>query len=314
MTTLLFDPSIASSNLGDQIIIEAVKREISNLLPSEQIITAPTQEVISNISLRQAKNAKFRFVGGTNLLSSKMLRYAQWKIGLLQALKLKNVTLMGVGWWQYQPPPDLYTRTILRSILSHEEMHSVRDEYTRRMLSKIGIKNTINTGCPTMWQLTPEHCESITARRSTKAVLTLTDYHQDKQRDRNILDLLQKFYSTVYFWPQGSGDLRYLDSLRPIGVIRLTPSLRDYDQLLSSDDDIDFIGTRLHGGVRALQFKHRALIIAVDNRAQEISKDTGLPVAARDDLESIRKWIKNPGPTLIRMDSSAIDKWREQFK
>jgi hypothetical protein len=42
--------------------------------------------------------------------------------------------------------------------------------------------------------------------------------------------------------------------------------------------DVDFVGARLHGGIRALQRGRRTLTIALDNRAREIAGDTGMPV------------------------------------
>jgi hypothetical protein len=313
MSIALFDPSIASTNLGDQIILDAVHLELTDLLPQEQIISLPTQEVISRISIQHAMHAKHRLVGGTNLLSARMREYKQWQITLRQSLDLHDVTLMGVGWWQYQGKPDLYTRTILRKVLSRQRLHSVRDQYTLQKLTSIGIDNVLNTGCPTMWRLTPEHCSGIAASKAAAVVLTLTDYHPDPANDIRLIDLLKKHYTTVYFWPQGRGDMGYFRSLQRDGVDILRPSLAAFDEVLQSAAALDFVGTRLHGGVRAMQKLRRALIVTVDNRAKEISADTGLPIAARDDLEAVEHWISHPSATRINMNWAAISKWKSQF-
>jgi polysaccharide pyruvyl transferase WcaK-like protein len=313
MTIALFDPSIASTNLGDQIILDAVYCELTDLLPREQVITVPTQEVISPISIQRAKLATHRLVGGTNLLSARMGQYKQWQITLRQSLSLHDVTLMGVGWWQYQDEPDLYTRTILRNVLSRQKPHSVRDEYTRKKLLSIGIENVLNTGCPTMWRLTPEHCTRIPACKADAVVLTLTDYHADPVSDVRLIDSLRKHYATIYFWPQGSGDMDYFRSLQRPSIEVLQPRLAAYDELLRTAATLDFVGTRLHGGVRAMQHLRRALVLAVDNRAREISADTGLPIAARGDLLAVEKWINHPSPTAILMNWPAISEWKSQF-
>ena len=313
MSIALFDPSIASGNLGDQIILDAVRKELTDLLPQEQIITLPTQEVISYISIQRAMQARYRLVGGTNLLSSRMRQYKQWQITLLQSFRLHDVTLMGVGWWQYQEQPDLYTSTILRNLLSRHKLHSVRDEYTRKKLNSIGIDNVLNTGCPTMWQLTPEHCSRVSSSKADAVVLTLTDYHPDPTNDIRLIDVLRNNYTTVYFWPQGSGDIYYLRTLNQDGLKVLRPSLKAYDELLRDAASLDFVGTRLHGGVRAMQYLRRALILAVDNRAKEISADTGLQIAARDDLAAIHQWISHPSKTSISMNTKAISDWKSQF-
>lgn len=313
MSIALFDPSIASENLGDQIIIDAVVRELTDIFPTEQLVHLPTQEVVSRRTFRLARAAERRFVGGTNLLSSHMTKYRQWQVGLLSTLFMKDITLLGVGWWQYQDKPGIYTSTVLSRILSKNVKHSVRDQYTKDQLGKIGIENVINTGCPTMWRLTDSHCKSILVKKSSRVVFTLTDYKRDVVNDRALISLLRELYETVTFWPQGSFDLSYLKTLTDVsGIEILPPTLAAFNENLARGE-VDFVGTRLHGGVRALQRKRRALILAVDNRAVEISRDTGLPVVDRADLERVRIWILNPSSPPVTMNHAAIAQWKSQF-
>lgn len=313
MTVALFDPSIASGNIGDEIILDSVRRELRMLLPGEHVVSIPTQERITGISIRTVNRATLRIVGGTNLLSSRMLRYRQWQIGLAQAVRMRKVVLMGVGWWQYQSAPDLYTRMLLRRLLSPDLVHSVRDDYTRGKLLCMGVANVLNTGCPTMWRLTPEHCRHLPVRKAPEVVLTLTDYCTDPARDGALIEHLQRHYAVVHFWPQGAGDIPYVRALGARNLTFVQPDLRSYDELLTGIEEIDFVGTRLHGGIRAMQCKRRALILAVDNRAREIGADTGLPVAERGDLRGIADWIEQPRATEIRMNWPAIERWRAQF-
>ena len=95
-------------------------------------------------------------------------------------------------------------------------------------------------------------------------------------------------------------------------AIYVKPSLQALDEILTID--IDYLGTRLHAGIRALQNKKRTLILAVDNRAIEISKDTNLPVVPRNDWESITSWIESDYTTQIILPWSNIDKWKSQFQ
>ena len=53
-----------------------------------------------------------------------------------------------------------------------------------------------------------------------------------------------------------------------------------------ANTEFDYVGTRLHAGILALNYRKRTLIIAVDNRAAEMKTDINLPVIARGDLES----------------------------
>lgn len=312
MSLVLFNPSIATENVGDLIIIDAVVRELKAIFPDEPIISLPTQDILGRFSKQVSFKARHRVVGGTNLLSSHMLRYRQWKIGLLDSIKINDVVLMGVGWWQYQNSPDIYTKTLLRRVLSSEKMHSVRDQYTKEKLASIGINNVINTGCPTMWGLTPEHCAKIPATKSDNVVFTLTDYKKNPKCDKAFIQLLKKHYGRLYFWPQGSGDFKYFEEINPGGVDIIPPTLDAFNLLLERDSSLDFVGTRLHGGVRAIQRLRRTLILAVDNRALEIAKDTLLPVVDRADFSAIEHWIENPSSLKLRMNFSEINKWRNQ--
>lgn len=313
MHIALFNPWIASSNSGDQIIYEAVFKIISTILPEAHIINFQTQDIVSNYSIRLANDCHLRIVGGTNLLSSNMLKYKQWKINVIQSLLLKPVILMGVGWWQYQSNPDFYTKTILKNILSKDFLHSVRDNYTAEKLRSIGFSNVVNTGCPTMWGLTSKHCESIPVSKSNKAIVTITDYKPNYQLDREFLLCIVNNYQEVFLWPQGMNDVHYFHSLGIDGITILPHSIKYFDDHFSDINKPDFIGTRLHAGIRALQHQARALIIAVDNRAIEISKDTGLHVVNRGNNEAVEAWIKSPVPTRIVLNLNEINKWKSQF-
>jgi len=127
-----------------------------------------------------------------------------------------------------------------------------------------------------------------------------------------LLNTLKRHYETVYFWPQQREDDAYFKSLGISGVRSISPSLKAYDRVLQ-DEDCDFIGTRLHGGIRALQKHRRCLVIAIDNRATEISKDFELPVLARKESADVANWIYGETPTRVNLPVSAIAAWRAQF-
>ena len=312
MTIALFNPSIATENLGDYIIIDSVLAELGELFPNDCIVSIPTQDVIGRFSGRVSGSAIHRFVGGTNLLSSHMLIRKQWKLRLSNLSYLKDITLMGVGWWQYQRNPDIYTAKILKSVLSNIKLHSVRDQYTKKKLESIGIRNVINTGCPTMWRLTPEHCKKIPAAKADSVVITLTDYKKHPESDQKLIHELMSLYDRSYFWPQGSGDYEYIKSLNVTNLKVIPPTLDAFNQLLGYEVGLDYVGTRLHGGVRAIQKLRRALILAVDNRAVEISRDTNLPVAARDNYAAIQNWILNPAHLMLNINFQGIREWKNQ--
>jgi len=218
---------------------------------------------------------------------------------------------MGVGWRDYMGKPDMYTRLILRRMMASPYMHSVRDSYTLAKLTFAGGK-VINTACPTMWSLTEEHCAKIPLSKGDSVVTTLTYYNPDPVHDSILLTTLKRNYERVYFWPQQSEDDAYFKSLGIDGIRSIRPSLKAYDEVLLNED-CDFIGTRLHGGIRALQKGRRCLIIGIDNRAAEISKDSDLPVLPRSRSAELVNWIYGEEPTRVKLPLTAIAEWSAQF-
>ena len=160
-TIVHLDPSLYSPNLGDQIIADSVRPIIARLAGAVPPLRLSTQKYWGPLALRQASSRRALIVGGTNLLTSHMKVYRQWKLRGYQASLLHGrALLMGVGWWQYQDRPDRYTAHLLRSLLA-DTPHAARDSYTTRQLESIGIP-VLNTGCPTMWEL-PKHPEKATS-------------------------------------------------------------------------------------------------------------------------------------------------------
>ncbi|CAN5194791.1 N/A [soil metagenome] len=312
---LVYDTSIASANTGDSIIMDAVYRELTSIFENDYLINVPTHIGLKlNDQRKLNRDCDTVIVGGSNLLSSNMNDYNQWRINMTDSLFLKKAILLGVGWWQYQEPPNLYTRTLLKRVLSKNLIHSVRDEYTEIKLKHIGFENVLNTGCPTLWKLTVDHCEEITEKKSGSVVFTLTDYNKDTKNDLSMIDTLLKNYSHIHFWPQGSGDLSYLKSINKLENINvLGNTLTDFDELLNNTEGLDYIGTRLHGGIRALQRKRRTIIISIDNRAKEMGKNYNLPVIEREQVSDLDDLINSKMEIRIKLPVDAINSWRNQF-
>ena len=259
----LFDPGVEnnqgslSSNLGDLIIREAVIRELNGVFGNPSLISISTKIRLTNAQKKLISNCGWKFVGGTNLLSSNMLTYRQWKVSILDAISCSNAILFGVGWWQYQNKPDLYTEFLLKTLLSSNYIHSVRDEYTKRKLEFAGIYNVVNTGCPTMWPLLWLDPRDIPNEKSANVIVMLTDYFQNREFDYTLIGMLKREYKNLYFWPQGRDDVSYLLSLGIDGIYILDHTLDALDLLLSSSEELDYIGTRLHGGDSVFEYAQK---------------------------------------------------------
>lgn len=309
----VFDTTISDYNLGNQIIMESVYKHLYEVFPDDFFFKLPYME-ITNHTVGYIKRSDYVFFGGTNSLSGQMERYKQWDLNLRKSFAVKDVILMGIGWWQYQGKTSWYTRFLLRNVLSKEFFHSARESHTQEKLREIGIENVINTGCPTLWDLTPEHCSKIPRVKAKNVLLTLTDYHKNISRDKKILEVLQRNYETIYYWIQGEGDLDYINSIRKNeNIVLVQPRLEAYDLLLSKPD-IDYVGTRLHAGIRALQKFKRALIIGIDNRALEMEKDFNLPVLNQTAIEALEARITGEHALGIDLPQTSIAQWKNQFK
>ena len=309
----LLDVSITSENLGDQIISDAVKSVLENIFPDAFLVQLTTHEFHFWESWRIIDGCDLVFVGGSNLLKSNMIRNNQWKISPLDYFRRKENILIGCGWWAYQGPPKWYASMMLNKILSKKYTHSMRDKYSVSQLGSASIGNAINTSCVTMWGLSAQHCSEVPKQKAPVAVFTLTGYRKDHSADRALFELMLRKYEKVYFWVQQPEDHAYGLAITDGRAIFIPPNLQRFTDFLK-ENDVDYIGTRLHGGIRALQCGKRSLILSIDNRATEISRDTNLPVVERGNTAAIEAWIDLPAATDIRLPQAAIDAWRDQFK
>ncbi len=327
MTICILDPGLQtqsgspSTNLGDLIIQDAVNQEIGALFPDQTIYRCSTHEPMTGEQFAAIAKIPLIIVGGTNLLTSRMRPYNrwnehfkcwsnQWAIHLLDAWRIRRAVLLGCGWVDYQGEPDIFTRLMYKTVLAKKGFHSVRDAYSKQKLNNAGISNVLNTNCVTMWNLLRKRMETIPTTKAESALVMLTDYRKDHTLDAQLLQILVKRYRQVYAWPQGTEDAAYLQELNFSGVV-LERTLEGLDRFIQSDISFDYIGTRLHGGIRCLQNLRRALILEVDNRAREIAQDTGLPTTKRDNFEAIEAWIERSEPICLRLNEEAIQQWRE---
>ena len=109
----------------------------------------------------------------------------------------------------------------LRCVLSSTAIHSVRDTYTAHMLAAIGVTNTVNTACPSLWGFTPERCAVLPRIKADNVVTTVTSYMKDRKTDQRLLDFLRARYREVYAWTPTASDYEYVLSLDPaVRVIR----------------------------------------------------------------------------------------------
>ena len=182
-------------------------------------------------------------------------------------------------------------------------------ENPRQAVRSIGIQNVINTGCPTLWGFTSEACAALPKTRAEAVVTTLNTYIPDHTLDGRLIETLRARYKTIYAWVQTAEDHAYLKSFGE-DVVILEPSLAAYDALLREAPSLDYVGNRLHGGIRALQHGRRAIIVEIDNRAREMGRDFNLPTVERDDFARLEAMIDGALDIDVRPPTEIIAQWK----
>lgn len=322
---LLLDTSVGSDNKGDDIIMECVREELSPILDRLYEMTLPTHvppfhwyQVIRDSSyLHYFSDCEYKFVGGTNLLIPNLLtHFPQWNINLFNYRPLKGVVLVGVGAGanceSAKGIKSFYTKYLYRRLLNGAYYHSVRDGRTRSYLDSIGIKS-INTGCVTTWKLTPQFCETIPREKASEVVFTLTPSSYIDYRDQLLIDILKRNYNIVSFWPQGVKDKEYLSHFNNLEGIRILPSTKSAYKEHLMDNEVDYVGTRLHAGIFALRHRRRSLIIVIDERARSINSDIRLPSIEKDNITEVESVINSSIFTRIEINQGGIEEWKKQF-
>ncbi|HKZ68059.1 MAG TPA: hypothetical protein VJ111_16945, partial [Chitinophagaceae bacterium] len=154
---------------------------------------------------------------------------------------------------------------------------------------------------------------------SNTCLFTLTDYETSPGADEELLNILFKYFDKLTFFPQGAEDEEYIQSL-PLykknkeKILMLPHSYNEFKNYLSANE-ITYVGTRLHGGIKCLQHNYESLIISFDNRSVEIARDTNLPICPRSDYSQLLDWLegKKVFKEGIILPKEAIERWQNQF-
>lgn len=306
---VIIDTSISSDNLGDEIIMYYTEKALGDMIDFDKCYRVASHSYPSEHDIEEMKKAKYVIVCGTNILSPQMELYSGWRFNK-KMIHLDNVVLVGVGWWGYKKP-SLYSKYVYRNIFSKNVIHSTRDKETADMLKSIGINHVLNTDCLTTWGLDTD-CLQVPRKKCDKVIFTVTAVMHDPEHDKSMIKILQNKYNQLYFWPQADEDLDYLKNICDTSKITiLDRTLKAYTDLLQKEE-IDYVGSRLHGGIHALHHHRRTIIIAVDNRAIEMARETNLPVIKSSETNSkLAQMIDNEWVTDIKLNNDTAEKWKE---
>lgn len=307
MENALLDTSLESKNDGDKIIVRSIEEFFTGIDAWDRF---PTHVALTETELLEARAKETLVVTGTNILSSNLREFRQWPLDSESIDAFENkVILLGVGWWQYQRRVKTATVKDLKKMVYEGIPASARDQYTADRLNSMGIP-ALNTACPTMWRL-PDQIPPV--GNNEECVFTLTDYNPHRRLDPQLVSLLASSYERLVIWPQGPGDQELLQRMPlPRNVVVAPRGLRSLDEHLQGRD---YVGTRLHAGIRAAQMGCPTLVLAVDNRAMEIGRDTGFPVIPRDSgPRAVKAEFVATQPRNLRLPKQAINDWVELFE
>ena len=322
----LLDTSICSTNRGDELIMSCIEEEMRDILEDAFLLRVPTHLSLSSFfktlmrlpdSLHEISMAEYKFIGGTNLLQANMMnRTNQWDINLWNSRVLKGSICVGVGSNGILKGKNCnyYTKALYTKVLSNQFIHSTREDKASLLIENLGL-SCLNTGCASLWKLTPSFCTGIPMERTDAVIFTLTDYNRDHIRDKDMILFLLREYKTVNIWLQGIYDYEYLreliDEKTRSRIIVIPPSVEKYKEILSYP--IDYVGTRLHAGIYALRQGRRAIILGLDDRMRSMQDCFGVNYVEREDQSMFRERVYSTFRTNIRLNQTAIDQWKGQF-
>ena len=87
---MLFDTSVASLNIGDQIIMDATQKQLRKLFPDDYFLTTSTHDIIGKQTFMINEMADFSFLGGSNILNDKFSfrNKNQWRLSIFIIKKI----------------------------------------------------------------------------------------------------------------------------------------------------------------------------------------------------------------------------------
>lgn len=326
---VLLDPALhdnnglESKNLGDLIISESILKILEELFPSKQILRISTHAVIDPKNRHLINSSYLAFIGGTNLITSDVRKcYRQFRVrsGKLVWLYpgIQRLVLFGCGWgYGYGEKMHYKASFFYRRILHPDFVHSLRDQYSTDKLAQEGGIQTINTSCPTTWSIRSFIKTSVNFKDT--CLFTLTDHKTDLLADNELLKIIIRHFSKIIFYPQGYFDIEYLQTLPAYkenkNRVGLLPHSYQLFKEFITTNSLTYIGTRLHAGIKCMENNHKSIIVAIDNRAKEMSKDIFLPICVRGEYTVLNEWLMgreifNNG---IVLPHSNIAAWKNQF-
>ena len=262
---VICDTALASSNVGDEIILDSICNGMSDVFEENFSLRLATH--VNNFSAKQVAHSYVKqfLHKGTKI---KYFQQADWKFVCgTNLIAQKRLFKINTQWKLYPSNLSIYKNCIL-----------------------IGVK--------------ADNC-----------IISVSGYKPQTapENDAKMIEIVRKNYRDVRVWIQTTEDEYYLDRLPGGSDLKRIYSLKRYRQALQ-EGNVDYVGTRLHGGVFAMQNFCRSLIISIDHRAEGFHKTNNLPILRREEIpDRLESLINSEFATEIILNSEAIAEFKSQF-
>ncbi|SFA43802.1 Polysaccharide pyruvyl transferase [Paracoccus halophilus] len=205
----------------------------------------------------------------------------------------------------------------LARVLSHKNASiSLRGEFTRAVLARHGITNTVVTGCPSLYMdvaaRSDDGANGGIVLQGTRYVMArpvlrrkLLDNDIFRIAGRGNYDIVYQSEKLEIAYLDGTGREGWEQAAHDSGLPQLygfdsAPAMRDYLELrgrvfTNIDSWSDYlktktavVGSRLHGAILALNSGVPALLLPHDSRTRELIDFAGIPTADPDTVLDVR--------------------------
>jgi len=286
----------ALKNVGDFLISEKCREMVTHhLKPDSTLNLIRDQDFISD--LNEINNTDALIICGGPGYRKDFYKGVYPFMEYYDQIQVPIIPL-GLGWRGfplYHPERFLFSqksKAIIESIHERIPNSSTRDEITKNILLQNGVKNVINTGCPTLFDLAKleQNTQFTIPSAVTKIAVSMAQNPMLHPQNLDLLDIINNDFpntekyavfhrgtGTDKLTPQKEGEI--LQSLvrgtekRGFNIVDLAYDLEG----IKVFNDVDFhVGYRVHAHAYCISQRVPTFLLWEDGRGQGMSENLGL--------------------------------------
>lgn len=218
------------------------------------------------------------------------------------------------------------TKKLLQVLSRLSVKIGVRGEYTQSVVERLGVKNSVSLGCPSIFlkneapsvRPLPDSGDIRVGFGPTRYILPKLGGRVPDEKQRDLYRYALRYANSIYYQSEqfeiacmnrevisdhieaamayyGVDDEKFLvDAIMKRGRYH-----KDIDQWIADakKDDL-YIGTRIHGAVASILAGTPAILITHDNRTNELARAMGIPALSIgkfeiDDISCLSEFVKS---------------------